>query len=168
MTHVEQASEKLTHQHRKELSQLQAALEAAEAAKQKVEQQQAEHSCSGQSDVQAAQAGQAEATARAAALQSQIDTLKAQGAASRSGLQEEVNSAKVTPSLLVNQSMHFISGSDELVWYSSCKFNWQSLYCLSLWITSKSYLGKAPVEDLPVNLFHTVMSWSAFSKKPNL
>lgn len=98
LAHVEKASEELQLQQRKELSQLQAALDAANKDKQALTEQQAEHSCSGQSDVQAAQAGQAgqaEAAAHAAALQRQIDTLKAQSAASRAGLQEETNSLKV-------------------------------------------------------------------------
>ena len=52
LTHVEKATQELTQQHLKELSQLQAALDAADAAKQKLTEQQVQHSCSNQTDVQ--------------------------------------------------------------------------------------------------------------------
>ncbi|KAL0020086.1 hypothetical protein WJX79_009298 [Trebouxia sp. C0005] len=60
---VEKSSEEVGQQHRKEVSRLEAAL-----------------------------AAQAEADARASSLQRQIDTLRAQAAASRSGLQDEAKS----------------------------------------------------------------------------
>lgn len=97
---LEKSSEDLTQLHRKEVSRLEAALAGAEAAKKTLSEQQAQHSTAGETDLQAAQAAQAEADARASSLQRQIDTLRAQAAASRSGLQEEANSLKVTqPSL---------------------------------------------------------------------
>ena len=92
---LEKSSEDLSQQHRKELSRLEAALAGAEAAKNNLSKQQAQHSTAGESDLQAAHAAQAEADARAASLQRQIDTLRAQAAASRSGLQDEANSLKV-------------------------------------------------------------------------
>ncbi len=95
---VEKSSEEVGQQHRKEVSRLEAALAGAEAAKKQLGAQQAQHSTAGESDLQAANAAQAEADARASSLQRQIDTLRAQGAASRSGLQDEANSLKVMSS----------------------------------------------------------------------
>lgn len=92
---LEKSSEDLSQHHRKEVSRLEAALAGAEAAKKNLSEQQAQHSTAGESDLQAAHAAQAEADARAASLQRQIDTLRAQAAASRSGLQDEANSLKV-------------------------------------------------------------------------
>lgn len=92
----EKASEDLIQQHRKEVSSLEAALAGAQAAKKTLSEQQAQHSTAGESDLQAAQAAQAEADARASSLQRQIDTLRAQAAASRSGLQEEASSLKAS------------------------------------------------------------------------
>lgn len=92
---LEKSSEDLAQHHRKEVSRLEAALAGAEAAKKNLGEQQAQHSTAGESDLQAAQTAQAEADARASSLQRQIDTLRAQAAASRSGLQEEANSLKV-------------------------------------------------------------------------
>lgn len=92
---VEKSSEEVGQQHRKEMSRLEAALTGAEAAKKQLGAQQAQHSTAGESDLQAANAAQAEADARASSLQRQIDTLRAQAAASRSGLQDEANSLKV-------------------------------------------------------------------------
>ena len=92
---VERASEDLSLLHRKEISRLEAALAGAEAAKKNLTEQQAQHSTAGESDLQAAHAAQAEADARASSLQKQIDTVRAQAAASRSGLQDDANSLKV-------------------------------------------------------------------------
>ncbi len=92
---VEKSSEEAGQQHRKEVSRLEAALAGAEAAKKQLSAQQAQHSTAGESDLQAANAAQAEADARASSLQRQIDTLRAQAAASRCGLQDEANSLKV-------------------------------------------------------------------------
>ncbi len=92
---MEKSSEEVGQQHRKEVSRLEAALAGAEAAKKQLGAQQAQHSTAGESDLQAANAAQAEADARASSLQRQIDTLRAQAAASRSGLQDEANSLKV-------------------------------------------------------------------------
>ena len=95
LTHLEKGSEELSQQHRKELAQLEAALAGAEAAKKQLQEQQAQHSTAGEPDLQAANAAQVEAEARALSLQGQIDTLRAQAAASRSYLQDEANSLKV-------------------------------------------------------------------------
>ena len=95
LTHLEKASEELSQQHRKEIAQLEAALAGAEAAKKQLQEQQAQHSTAGECDLQAANAAQAESEARALSLQGQIDTLRAQAAASRSYLQDEANSLKV-------------------------------------------------------------------------
>ena len=92
---MEKSTEDLSQLHRKEVSRLEAALAGAEAAKQQLSSQQAQHSTAGESDLQAANAAQAEADARASSLQRQIDTLRAQAAASRSGLQDEASSLKV-------------------------------------------------------------------------
>jgi len=124
LTGVEKASEELSQQHRKEVSRLEAALAGAEAAKKQLSTQQAQHSTAGEFDVQTATAAQAEADARASSLQRQIDTHRAQAAASRSGLQDEANSLKVTESQVLRIiTKHCMLFTSAVTCIQSCGIN---------------------------------------------
>ena len=125
---VEKSSEEVGQQHRKEMSRLEAALTGAEAAKKQLGAQQAQHSTAGKSDLQAANAAQAEADARASSLQRQIDTLRAQAAASRSGLQDEANSLKARSLSQFNPPCLRFSKGLQNVHYVVVQFRWNRVH----------------------------------------
>lgn len=119
---AERTAESAAQRHGREMLRLEAALAGAEAARCELAQHAAAERPAGE---RASCAGCAEAAARAAALQSQVDTLRAHAAAAQAGLKDEAQGLKVCPALLGMQA-HFECEGQVVkfqminVWFLSC------------------------------------------------